>query len=65
MTSLKNRIDAAAQSVLTGKASIRTALLSKEVEVSENPSFQQLANGVNSIIPGAKLNLKKYILVFI
>lgn len=60
MTSLKNRINAAAQSVLTGKAGIRTALLSKEVVVPENPTFKQLEDGVNAIVPGAELTLTNF-----
>lgn len=52
--SLKERINSSTSSVLTGKGNIRNALLSKEISVPENPTFQQLAEGVNAIIPGAK-----------
>lgn len=52
--SLKERINSSTSSVLTGKGNIRNALLSKEISVPENPTFKQLAEGVNAIIPGAK-----------
>lgn len=47
MTSLKNRINQAAQSVLDGKNLVRNAFRSSGVEdIPENPTFQDLANGV-------------------
>ena len=56
MTSLKNRINQAAQSVLDGKGIIRNAILAKDVVVPENPTFQQLADSIGDIPEGTKVD---------
>lgn len=55
---LADRINSASQAVLTGKGDIRNALLSKEINVPSNPTFQQLSNAILNV------QTKEYILVF-
>lgn len=55
---LADRINSASQAVLTGKGDIRNALLSKEINVPSNPTFQQLSDAISNV------QTKEYILVF-
>lgn len=60
MTTLSNRIDSVATNILTAKQDLRQAILDKEGTVGENPTFEELKNGINGISTGTTINYEEY-----
>lgn len=58
MSSLKDRIDSVTASIQTAKSNLRTALAGKEVTVPENPTFQEIKEGIDSIDVGGGGQIK-------